>query len=66
MSTEEFKAMLRKSNGRVEQIFDRYERGLPITTEDEEAEFEKLKCLEGFLDLNDIETTKQELGEYDD
>ena len=61
MSDDEFRAMLRKSGGRVGQIFDRYEAGEPITTPEEEEEYYKLECMENFIDYNDIEMTRADM-----
>ena len=61
-SLEEFKSSLRKGNSRVQQVFERYERGENILTEEEEEECYKLECMENFIDYNDVEMTQRELG----
>ena len=67
MSDDEFRAMLRKSGGRVSQIFDRYEAGEPITTPEEEEAYFGLECMENFIDYNDIEMTRADMErEFDE
>lgn len=51
---------------RVKQIFERYAKGEPITTEAEEQEYWREDELQSCIDYDDVLQTDIEMGRYDD